>query len=115
MKDYKISDLSKLIEKFRDSRKWNISDNPKNLSMGISVEANELMNHFTWLDVDECWGASKNQEVFDEIADVFIGIISMTNMLNLDIYDIVEKKLKKLEVKYPEIDKVINKEDEQYV
>ena len=39
----------------------------------------------------------------------------MTNMLNLDIYDIVEKKLKKLEVKYPEIDKVINKEDEQYV
>lgn len=108
-------DLSKLIEKFRDYRKWNISDNPKNLSMEISVEANELMNHFTWLDVDESWTASKNQELLDEIADVFIGIISMANMLNLNIYNLVEEKLKKLEVKYSEIDKVINKEDEQYV
>ena len=112
MKEYKISDLSKLIEEFRVSRGWKKSDNPKDVSMGVSLEANELMAHFTWLDVDESWKISENQEVLDEIADVFIGIISMTNMLNIDIYSIVEKKKKSLNKKYPEIDMVNNKEDE---
>lgn len=112
MNEYKISDLSKLIEEFRISRGWKKSDNPKDVSMGISLEANELMAHFTWLDVDESWKISENQEVPDEIADVFIGIISMTNMLNLDIYSIVEKKIKSLNKKYPEIDTVNTKEDE---
>ncbi len=112
MEEYKISDLSELIEEFRVSRGWKNSDNPKDVSMGVSLEANELMAHFTWLDVDESWEISKKQEVLDEIADVFIGIISMTNMLNIDIYSIVEKKIKSLNKKYPEIDMVNNKEDE---
>ena len=38
MTDFKISDLVKLIEKFRTSRGWAENDNPKNVAMGISVE-----------------------------------------------------------------------------
>ena len=105
MTDYKISDLVKLIEKFRTSRGWAENDNPKNVAMGISVEAAELMEHFVWSDIPDSWEIAEIQEVSDEIADVFISLISMTNMLDLDIYEIVSKKLKKLEKRYPEIDR----------
>ena len=96
MTDFKISDLVKIIEDFRKSRGWLENDNPKNVAMGISVEAGELMEHFVWSDISDSWEISKKQEVSDEIADVFIGLISMTNMLDLDIYEIVSKKLKDL-------------------
>ena len=89
MTDFKISDLVKIIEDFRKSRGWMENDNPKNVAMGISVEAGELMEHFVWSDISDSWEISKKQEVSDEIADVFIGLISMTNMLDLDIYEIV--------------------------
>ena len=105
MTDYKISDLVKLIEKFRTSRGWAENDNPKNVAMGISVEAAELMEHFVWSDIPDSWEIAEIQEVSDEIADVFISLISMTNMLDLDIYEIVSKKLKNLEKRYPEIDR----------
>ena len=105
MTDFKIADLVKLIEKFRTSRGWSESDNPKNVAMGISVEAGELMEHFIWSDIPESWEISEKQEVSDEIADVFISLVSMTSMLELDIYEIVNKKLKDLEKRYPEIDR----------
>ncbi len=105
MADYKISDLVKLIEKFRTSRGWAENDNPKNVAMGISVEAAELMEHFVWSDIPDSWEIAEIQEVSDEIADVFISLISITNMLDLDIYEIVSKKLKNLEKRYPEIDR----------
>ena len=105
MRDFKISDLVELIEKFRKSRGWSENDNPKNVAMGISVEAGELMEHFVWSDIPDSWEISKRQEVFDEIADIFISLISMTSMLDLDIYEIVNKKLKDLEERYPEIDR----------
>ena len=73
--------------------------------MGISAEAGELMEHFIWSDIPDSWEIAGKQEVADEIADVFISLISMTNMLDLDIYEIVSKKLKKLEKRYPEIDR----------
>ena len=105
MTDFKISDLVKIIEDFRKSRGWLENDNPKNVAMGISVEAGELMEHFVWSDIYDSWEIYKRQEVSDEIADVFISLISMTNMLDLDIYEIVSKKLKNLEERYPEIDR----------
>ena len=105
MAESKITDLIKLIEDFRKSRGWSESDNPKNVAMGISVEAGELMEHFIWSDIPDSWEIAGKQEVADEIADVFISLISMTSMLDLDIYKIVKKKIKDLEEKYPEIDR----------
>ena len=105
MTESKITDLIKLIDDFRKSRGWSESDNPKNVAMGISAEAGELMEHFIWSDIPDSWEIAWKQEVADEIADVFISLISMTSMLELDIYKIVKKKIKDLEEKYPEIDR----------
>ena len=92
MTDFKISDLVKIIEDFRKSRGWMENDNPKNVAMGISVEAGELMEHFVWSDISDSWEISKKQEVSDEIADVFIVLTCICNKLNINLFDAVYKK-----------------------
>ena len=92
MTDFKISDLVTIIEDFRKSRGWMENDNPKNVAMGISVEAGELMEHFVWSDISDSWEISKKQEVSDEIADVFIVLTCICNKLNINLFDAVYKK-----------------------
>ena len=65
MTDFKISDLVKIIEDFRKSRGWLENDNPKNVAMGISVEAGELMEHFVWSDISYSFSfVTSNTDIF---------------------------------------------------
>ncbi|MED5227954.1 MAG: nucleotide pyrophosphohydrolase, partial [Pseudomonadota bacterium] len=44
--------LSTDIEDFVSARDWQQFHSPKNLSMALSVEAAELVEHFQWLTPD---------------------------------------------------------------
>ena len=67
-----------------------------NLAKSISIEANELLECFQWNDTDYDLDAVK-----EELADVMNYCIQMSQVLNLDIIDIMNDKMDKTEKKYP--------------
>ena len=88
-------DLIKKILKFRDERDWKKFHTPENLAKSIAFEAGELLECYQWDDV------AMQGEVDEELADIIIYSILMAESLNVDIEDIILKKLDKNIKKYP--------------
>lgn len=92
----KLKQLENRIEKFNVDRDWHQFHTPSNLAKSISIEANELLECFQWSDTNY-----NLDEVKEELADVISYCIMMGQELNLDLIDIVNKKMDKNEAKYP--------------
>jgi NTP pyrophosphatase (non-canonical NTP hydrolase) len=86
------------IIKFRDDRNWKQFHNPENLAKSISIESAELLECFQWNNEYD------KTDVVEELADVLIYSISMADILDVDIDDIINEKIKINNKKYP-IDK----------
>lgn len=91
------------IEKIVQDRDWEQFHNAKNLSMDVAVEAAELMEHFLWIESNECADAIKNnrEEIEFEMADVLFPLLCLCNRYNIDLANAVSRKLKIIEEKYP--------------
>lgn len=87
------------IVNFINDRDWDQFHSPSNLAKSISIEAGELLECFQWSDNDY-----NLEDVKDELADVLIYCIDFSNKLNLDIDELIIRKMKKNKEKYP-IDK----------
>lgn len=99
-----IKELQSKIEQFVKERDWEQFHAPKNLSMAISVEASELMEHFQWMEAEESRSIkdqSKLNEIEDEIADVLIFSLNFCNQMDIDPTEAIENKLDKNREKYP--------------
>lgn len=98
-----LHDLKERMAEFVRARDWEQFHTPKNLSMSIAIEAAELMEHFQWLTVEQ----SRNldpaalDDIGEELADIVIYALSLSNFLNLDLADTVLRKMAKNERKYP--------------
>jgi len=102
----RLDDLSSRISRFAAERDWDQFHSPKNLSMALSVEAAELLEHFQWLTEEESRNltSQKRCEVELEIADVFIYLVRLADRLEVDLLDAANRKLDVNESNYP-IDK----------
>ena len=92
------------IYKFRDIRDWSKFHAPKDLSIAISIESAELLEHFLWSDrsSDEIKSDPiKLEAIHEEMADIFIYLIYLAKELELDIDTIIVDKIKKNSIKYP--------------
>ncbi|MEJ1320980.1 nucleotide pyrophosphohydrolase [Latilactobacillus sakei] len=87
------------INQFRNARNWRPTHNEKDLALSISLEASELLELFQWKTAEE--GVQDIERVKEELADVLIYSYTMADNLNLDIDDIIAKKLVKNAEKYP--------------
>ena len=95
-----LKDLMKEIVKFRDDRNWSQYHNAKDLAISLSLEAAELLENFQWLDNEKA--VNKNIEnIKDELADIIIYSLLMSDRLNLDLEKIIRNKLQKNIAKYP--------------
>ena len=92
----KLELLKQRIDKFNKDRDWDQFHTPSNLAKSISIEANELLECFQWNDTDYDLDAVK-----EELADVMNYCIQMSQVLNLDIIDIMNDKMDKTAKKYP--------------
>jgi NTP pyrophosphatase (non-canonical NTP hydrolase) len=98
-----LQELKEKMASFVRERDWEQFHTPKNLSMSIAIEAAELMEHFQWLTVE----ASKNlpgealQAIGEELADIVIYSLSLSNALQLDLAETVVAKMEKNIRKYP--------------
>lgn len=90
------STIEKLI-KFRDDRDWEQFHNSKDLALALSIEASELLEIFLWKK-NEDFDKDKLEE---ELADVFMYGLLLANKNNIDINNIILKKLQRNNEKYP--------------
>lgn len=92
-----INEIMSKIVKFTNDRDWDQFHNGKDLALALSIEASELNEIFLWKNTDDI-NVDKIQE---ELADVFNYAFLIANKYNLDIKDIILKKLDKNSQKYP--------------
>jgi NTP pyrophosphatase (non-canonical NTP hydrolase) len=101
--DEKLNQLLDKIKKFRDERDWKQFHNHKDMAISIVLEASELLEHFQWKtsqEIDETVKVKK-EELEEEVADILIYLLELSDNIGIDIVNAVEKKLKKNEMKYP--------------
>ncbi|WP_205453276.1 nucleotide pyrophosphohydrolase [Clostridium botulinum] len=100
----KIEELKNIVKKFCDDRDWEQFHNPKDLTIGISTEANELLSLFRFKnekDMIEILGDSKKREdVEDETADIFFFLLRFAQMYNIDLSEVLKRKIEKNNKKY---------------
>ena len=99
----KVDKIIKKIIDFRRARDWEQFHNPKDISLSLVLEAGEVMEHFQWKNKEEVeeYIKTNKEEIGDELADVLYWIILMGHDLDIDIFDALDKKIKKNEEKYP--------------
>jgi NTP pyrophosphatase (non-canonical NTP hydrolase) len=98
-----ISNWKNKLSKFAGDRDWDQFHSPKNLVMALSVESSELLEHFQWLTSEEAQNldSEKLEEIKEEMADVLLYMIRLSDVLDVDLEDALEKKFKKNTLKYP--------------
>jgi NTP pyrophosphatase (non-canonical NTP hydrolase) len=98
-----LEEIRHLIRDFRDARDWAQFHNPKNLACSISIEANELLEHFQWKTLEESLVVTddKKVQIAHEIADVAIYLIELADNLGIDLVRAIREKLAQNAAKYP--------------
>ncbi len=122
-----MEDIIRKTKAFVEERDWGKYHTPKNLIVGVSVEAGELLSLVEWMSEEDVRKALEHPDfrkaVKEEIADVLIELVNLCNVLGIDpvqafhekfnntlerfpvhkakTFDPVEWKLKKLSKKKP--------------
>lgn len=106
MRKDSLGQIQQQLIDFSNARRWEKFHSPKNLSMALSVEVAELLEHFQWLSEEESRQVKGNKldEVKDEVADVLLYLLQICNQLHIDPIDAAQKKLVKNALKYPTMD-----------
>jgi NTP pyrophosphatase (non-canonical NTP hydrolase) len=98
-----LQELKTLVKNMVDKREWSQFHSPKNLACNISIEANELLEKFVWIDSKESYAEMDNnrQDIQDELADIIIASICFANGNNIDLTQAITHKLEEIKKKYP--------------
>ncbi|MBA1147486.1 nucleotide pyrophosphohydrolase [Ectothiorhodospiraceae bacterium WFHF3C12] len=99
----RLAEIRQRLNTFVRDRDWEQFQSPKNLVMALTGELGELAEHFQWLTSEQSRALDEDRlnEVCDEVADVQIYVLLLTERLGIDLLDAVERKIDKNEQKYP--------------
>ena len=100
-----VATLKEAVLRFAAEREWEPYHSPKNLVMGLAVEAAELMEHFLWMENaasrEIVRDPARLSEVADEMADVAVYLLNLSLTLGVDLSDAILAKIAKNAAKYP--------------
>jgi NTP pyrophosphatase (non-canonical NTP hydrolase) len=100
-----VQTLKEAVRRFAAERAWEPFHNPKNLSMALVAEAAELLEHFLWVEGEASrqvvQDAARLAAVAEELADVTILALNLSNVLGLDLSEAITAKMEKNARKYP--------------
>nr|WP_295681675.1 nucleotide pyrophosphohydrolase [uncultured Lachnoclostridium sp.] len=100
-----IKVLKDKVQSFCEERDWNQFHNPKDLAIGISTEANELLDLFRFKSEEDMMDmlndSVKRCSIEEELADTFFFILRFAQRNNMDLAEILYEKMKKNALKYP--------------
>ena len=103
-KDTTLEELKAKVKDFCELRDWSIFHNPKELAIGISTEANELLQIFRFKsekEMSKLMTSERKVEIEEELADVFYFVLRFAQMNSIDLSTAIDDKLKKNNQKYP--------------
>ena len=92
----KMELLLKRISEFNRERDWDQFHTPSNLAKSIAIESGELLECFQWNEEN-----FNKENVLEELADIMNYCLQMSQVLNVDIIDIINQKMDVTEKKYP--------------
>jgi dCTP diphosphatase len=100
------SDLFSIKQRLREfaaARDWDQFHSPKNLTMALSVEVAEIVEHFQWLSEEQSNNLSQETiaEVATELADTLLYLVRLADKLDIDLLDAARRKIDINEQKYP--------------
>lgn len=98
-----FNDLKLRLREFAKARDWDQFHSPKNLSMALSAEVAEILEHFQWLTEEQSKTLPKDklEEVETELADTLIYLIRLADKLDIDLLKAAQSKIEVNEQKYP--------------
>lgn len=109
-----LIELKEKVKKFCEDRDWDQYHNPKDLAIGLSTEANELLDLFrfkTDLQLgDMLLDSNKREQISEELADVLFFLLRFSQMYDFDLKKALDDKIEKNNMKYP-IDKAKGRND----
>jgi NTP pyrophosphatase (non-canonical NTP hydrolase) len=89
-----IRELTQAMHEFVEAKGWYRPESihpqtPRNLAISLSLEANEVLEHFQWREtVDD------KQELASELADVALYLIQLAHINQIDLEQAVMDKLR---------------------
>lgn len=98
-----LESLRDQLRIFAKERDWDQFHTPKNLSMALIAEAAELVEHFQWVNGDNSHllEDTTRRSVEEELADILIYLVRISDKLGVDLYEAAERKLAINAHKYP--------------
>lgn len=103
--DDRLESLTSALRQFAAERDWEQFHTPKNLVMALVGEVGELVEHFQWLTPEESAEVMKDDGraglVAEELADVFIYLTRLADILGVDLLDAARSKLDANARRYP--------------
>jgi len=97
-----VGELRELVARFVSERDWEKYHNPKDLAIGLSVEAAELLELFLWerIELEKLQGELA-ERAKEELADIAIYCLSFANAQGWDLSELIKSKVRRNEEKYP--------------
>ena len=94
--------VAREIVVFNAARKWEQFHDPKNLAMAVVSEAGELAALFRWIsNCDSDGFANEHSEIIaEEIADVGILLLTLCHRLDVNLADVISRKITKNGARY---------------
>lgn len=95
-----MTDIEQIVDelrRFNEERDWDQFHNGKDLAIGLSIEASELLEPFLWKDPKDV----NPEKIKEELADVLNYAFQMADKYGLDIKEIMLEKIRKNAAKYP--------------
>jgi len=100
-----VAKLAASLQRFADDRDWQQFHSPKNLILALTGEVGELCEIFQWMNDADSLSAAKDDEigqaVKDELADVLMYLVRLSDVLGIDLNEAVTQKLASNGEKYP--------------
>ncbi len=100
-----LDQLADAVRAFCEERDWNQFHSPKDLAIGVSTEAAELLELFRF-KTDEDMNAMMKDPVMreaigEELADVLYFLLRFSQLYEFDLTTEFIRKMRKNELKYP--------------
>ena len=100
-----VQRLKDKVREFCEERDWDQYHGAKELAIGITTEASELLQHFRFKsekEVEEIFSdLNKKEKITEEMADILYFLLRMSQRYDVDLTSELTKKLKKNEERYP--------------
>ncbi len=90
-----INQLTEKMNEFVTSKGWYSPSSPKpqtprNLAISLSLEANEVLEHYQWNE-----SSVNKEELASELADVALYLLQLSSITDIDLEKAILEKLEK--------------------